>query len=454
MKKLVALLLAVLMLSMSVLALAEAPEGYPEVVEGIDFGGRTVSIYSWYDNIRSAEPTDEEQALYDYQDWIETTYNVNVEWVVPYDWAGSIQYLTDFVTNKNSDLVIFTMPMDFIGPALKNNLLTPWNDLVDTTNPKWNQGTVEFMTMNGNVLGLWNGASEPRECVFFNKQLLRDANIDPETIYDMQADGTWTFDALLDLCAKVQQDKDNDGVVDVWATTGSGDDLILGAIYGNGGTVYQMDENGKMTLGLTSENTIEALTFVQTIRNTYFRKAMTDADGNTENWDYYKTAFAQGEAVFRFGQTWEGYNGNEAMNAAGFEWGCVAFPTGPKSEPGAYISVVNDNITCIPNVYSAEDAKLLGFLWDVWTNPTPGYEDDDEAWIGNKYNYTDDRAVDETYALMREPEHTARDPYILLGDKNTVLGPDLFWQIDNMDAAALVESVKDVFQSRADDFNK
>ena len=45
MKKLVALLMAVLMLLASVAALAEAPEGYPEVVPGIDFGGQTIYIY-------------------------------------------------------------------------------------------------------------------------------------------------------------------------------------------------------------------------------------------------------------------------------------------------------------------------------------------------------------------------------------------------------------------------
>ncbi len=46
MKKLVALILAAMMLCAS-LALAESPEGYPEVVEGIDFGGATVTIYDY-----------------------------------------------------------------------------------------------------------------------------------------------------------------------------------------------------------------------------------------------------------------------------------------------------------------------------------------------------------------------------------------------------------------------
>lgn len=456
MKKLVALLLAVLMLATSAMALAEAPEGYPAVVEGIDFGGRTVKMYSWYTQDRKDNPSTEEQDLYDYQDWIQSTYNVKVEWVASeYDWAASINYLTDFVTNAvEPELAIFMMPMDFIGPALKNNLLAPLQDVVDLEKEQWNDGTTEFMTSNGNTLGLWAGASEPRECVFFNVQMLKDAGIEPDEIYDAQANGTWTWDYFLELCAKIQKDVDGDGVVDTWATVGSGDDLLLASIINNGGCIYNLVD-GKLTCQLGSENVLEALQFTRTIRDNYFRKAQTDAEGNTESWDYYKQAFVQGQGAFRFGQTWEGFNGNEAMNVDGFEWGCVMFPTGPKAEKGAYKSAVNDNIICIPNVYkNAEDVKLLGFLLDLWYAPTPGYEDDTESWIGNKYDYTDDRAVEETYAMMREAEHTVRDCYCFLGDKNTVLGPDLFWAIDSQDPAALVESVLPVFESRADDFNK
>ena len=62
MKKLVALLMAVLMLLASVAALAEAPEGYPEVVPGIDFGGQTIYIYDYWSasSERAAEPTEEQ----------------------------------------------------------------------------------------------------------------------------------------------------------------------------------------------------------------------------------------------------------------------------------------------------------------------------------------------------------------------------------------------------------
>ena len=48
MKKLFTLLLAALMLITSVAALAEAPEGYPEVKEGIDFGGAEIFVYDYW----------------------------------------------------------------------------------------------------------------------------------------------------------------------------------------------------------------------------------------------------------------------------------------------------------------------------------------------------------------------------------------------------------------------
>ena len=75
MKKIIALLLAVLML-VSCIAMAEMPEKkYPD----LDFGGETVYIYDWWSNgERDPEPDEETALLYAYRDWINETYNVNV----------------------------------------------------------------------------------------------------------------------------------------------------------------------------------------------------------------------------------------------------------------------------------------------------------------------------------------------------------------------------------------
>ena len=84
MKKIIALVMAAIMLLVcySFAAAEETPEGYPEVIEGLDFGGQTVYIYDWWtqDDVdhstRVADPDEDTQKLYDYRDWLEATYNV------------------------------------------------------------------------------------------------------------------------------------------------------------------------------------------------------------------------------------------------------------------------------------------------------------------------------------------------------------------------------------------
>ena len=118
MKKLVALLMAVLMLLASVAALAEAPEGYPEVVPGIDFGGQTIYIYDYWSasSERAAEPTEEQQAQYDYRDWIEATYNCHVVQIAKGDWGSNATELVNFVAAGDaSTLCFFILPPAFVG---------------------------------------------------------------------------------------------------------------------------------------------------------------------------------------------------------------------------------------------------------------------------------------------------------------------------------------------------
>ena len=68
MKKILSLVLAALMLlGCCSFAAAEVPEGYPAIIEGLDFGGATVYIYDWWSNddenhsARTAEPDEETQ---------------------------------------------------------------------------------------------------------------------------------------------------------------------------------------------------------------------------------------------------------------------------------------------------------------------------------------------------------------------------------------------------------
>ena len=449
MKKLFALLLAAMMLCVSVAALAEAPEGYPEVVEGIDFGGAKIYIYDYWtaSSARKEEPTEEEQAQYDYRDWIMATYNCEIEQIAKGDWGSNSTELVNFVGAPDGTLCLFILPPDFVGGPMGNNALAAWNDndLIDFEDDLWNDATVSFMTKGGKVYGVSTGNSEPRGCLYFNKRVLEEAGIDWNTIYDMQADGTWTWDAFETMLKQIQKDTDNDGIIDIWGMTGSNVDMYRLAVFGNGGSFFDYNEAGDLVITAGSDAALEGLAWSKDIWNTYGYQQ--PADGS---WDYYKDAWKQGFCGFYMYQTYGGFNDNSEMADMADEWGCVAFPIGPKGT--TYTNVVSDNVTVIPNVYDAQTTANLAYIYSLWSATTPGYDDED-AWIGNKYNYTDERAVDETYAMLRQPEHCSSDKVLYLGSVNDVEGQDFLWSLGSSTPAELLEAKTPVWQGLLDTFN-
>ena len=319
------------------------------------------------------------------------------------DWGSNVTELTNFCTAPDDTLCLYILPPDFVGGPMANGALAAWNrsDLIDLSDEQWNAGDIEFMTKGGNVYGVATGNSEPRQCLYFNKRVLEEAGIDWNTIYDMQADGTWTWEAFEGMLKQIQKDTDNDGVIDIYGMTGSNVDMYRVAVFANGGSFFDFDDKGNLVITAGSDNTLEALAWAKDIWNTYGYQQ--PADGS---WDYYKDAWKQGFCGFYMYQTYGGFNDNSEMADMADEWGCVAFPKGPKGD--TYVHIISDNITVIPNVYDADTVNKLAYIYKLWSAATPGYDDED-AWIGNKYNYTDERAVDETYAMLREPEHCVSD---------------------------------------------
>ena len=449
MKKLFALLLAAMMLLTSVAALAEAPEGYPEVVEGIDFGGAQIYVYDYWTASadRKAEPNEEEQAQYDYRDWIEATYNCKITQIAKGDWASNVEELINFCTAPDGTLCLYILPPDFVGTPMANNLFADWakSSYIDLTAEKWNSSTINFMTKGAGVYGVATGNSEPRQCLYFNKRVLEEAGIDWNTIYDMQAEGTWTWAAFEDMLKQINKDTDNDGILDIYGMTGNNSDLYMMGVFSNGGSFFAFNEAGELAITANSDAALEGLAWTKDIWANYGYQQ--PADGS---WDYFKDAWKQGFCGFYMYQTYGGFNDNSEMADMADEWGCVAFPIGPKGT--TYTNITSDNITVIPNVYDDETVAKLAYIYDLWSNATPGY-DDEYAWIGNKYNYTDDRAVDETYAMLREGEHCSANACLYLGSVNDILGSPLLWQLGGAAPQELVEAATPAWQALCDTFN-
>ena len=154
MKKLLAWLLCAALLLASTAALAETPEGYPEVVEGIDFGGAEVMILDYWsgDGARAENPTEEQAAQYAYRDWINATYNVNVHQLQGGDWGTCAEEMINFTGTPDGSLRMYIIEPGKVGSLVANGIAAPVSDkYVDLNAEKWNAAEKDFMTVGGKL---------------------------------------------------------------------------------------------------------------------------------------------------------------------------------------------------------------------------------------------------------------------------------------------------------------
>ena len=329
MKKLISLVLAAIMLMACcsfASAEAEVPEGYPAIIEGLDFGGQTIWIYDWWSNgdekhsDRTKDPDEDTQKLYEYRDWLEKTYNCKI---VEYNLTGNYLTITteglvNMVQSKdNSKLCIFTTDPNAVAGPLKNGMFMPWK--IDLSADYWNKACIEFGTYQGEVYGVNTGDSQPRECVFFNKKLLEDAGIDYNEIYDAEKDGTWTWKKMEEYMDKVQKDTDNDGVIDIWGVTGNGGRLTRGLVYGNDARFFGYNEEGKLAPMMTSDACMAGLNKRYEWAQKYFpQKNDIAPDGE---WNWFEGLWKEVKCLFFAGQAYEGFTEGILMTQCDFDWG-------------------------------------------------------------------------------------------------------------------------------------
>ncbi len=426
-------------------ALAETPAGYPAVRidpatgRPYDLGGETVYIYDYWSggvgsDAHADNPTEEELALYAYRDWLDQTYNCHIVQVQKGDWGTQEQELENFVENSDGTLCVYILSADSVGQAVRNDAIDTWDSgAIDLTDSKWNQASTSLTERDGQTSTLTPGASEPRQVIFFNKTLLAQAGVNPQTIYDMQRNNTWTWSAFENILSQVRSGN-------VAAITGSSDDFYRIAVFANGGSFFDYNEDGDMAITADSANTVEALNWAKRVWNTY---AYQQQEG--DSWDYYKQAFSEGKAVFYM------YQAFGSMEITDIDWGCVAFPIGPSSATQTYVTTAMDNVTVLPMGYNDSIRAKLSVIYDLWTNPTPGYEQ--ESTVSSSFAAHEDEAANETYTMLQE--NAVADKTTLLGSLNEIVGSGLLWSMNDPDTdpETLIENNRTRWQALCDRAN-
>lgn len=398
----------------------------------IDLGGMEIIIRDWWSPEEQPEPKNAyEEARAEYLDWVQETYNFTIRQQgmssydsTPEDFAN---YATTGDDGKN---YIFTVWQgSALVSAMQSGLLKDLSkiDCLDFTEEKWAKANIHkfLIGKEGQIYGMNAGTPEARTAVFFNKRILTEAGIDPNSLYDMQEDGTWTWDKFYDICEKVQRDIDNDGIVDVYGETSQRFSIYTAAVYSNGGEFVGRDENGMFHNKLETQETLDALNWAMD----FIIKYEYPIEGGAA-WDYYVSVFKSGDAAFCVD---EGYRFNDFANMED-DWGFVCFPKGPNMDD--YTNVYTDNVFCIPACYDDEKAWKLAFAYNLWTEPTPGYEDY-EGWKPGFMNTArDTESVDLTMArLVKNGKVTY---HTLVQSIN--LGDDILWHLGWANEAGQVET--------------
>ena len=414
----------------------------------IDLGGMEIIIRNWWSG-DPAEPTnDYEEARDEWREWFQETYNFTIKEQAISDWGSTPQDFVDYATTGGEENYIFVLRDDpAVTSAMANGLMYDLAtlDCLDFSAQKFQNNLLHTQYAKGDsIYCMYAGLSEPRTGVYFNKRLLTDAGIDPESIYDMQADGTWTWDKFDELMGQVHRDTDNDGVIDVFGLTVNEGNMTTVAIFSNGGSYIGKDANGYF-YNLESAETTEALEWTVDMFTKYDQH---DPEG--AEWDYYKEEFLSGQAAFMVEDEYAGMPGNFLIDMED-EVGFVMFPKGPQKD--SYINVWSNNPAAIPACYDADKAWKLAFAYNLWTEDPVGYEGYNAGLATARSGIFDQRAVDETIVMMSEPEHGTVAFHGLI--PNLDLGPDFVWGIGpNSVVSEAQEAIRDTWKAYVDEANK
>jgi len=456
MKKTLAMLLVLAMALGLLAAAAETYEfSYGETIEilkdkdgnTVDLGGMEVIVGDWWSGEPAEPQTAAEEAMAEYREWIQETYNFTIKQVAVSGWEDNPDFLANFVTTGGPENYVLIMRADVLAAPMANGFFYDLAtlDALDFSEEKWNKTTLEVMTKGDAIYGMRPIPSEPRAGLWFNKRLLEEAGIDPESLYDMQRDGTWTWDAYVDICKKITRDTNNDGVIDVYATASQQGDALNMAIASNGAAFVKVDENGNYYNATGEDAFLEAANWMVDLSKTY---EMPQPEG--ANWDWTFAAFINGDVAMTIHQDYFKSTLRDNMKD---EYGFVMFPVGPRGT--TYKTVFSDNTYVIPANYDAERANKIAFAFDLFSDPTPGYNDPDD-WKSSYYNFfSDARAVDETIEMMRMSEHGT----FFLSDlvPGYSLGEQFYWNTYNRGGwrtvAEQLEESKNVWQAALDAVN-
>lgn len=366
----------------------------PKTGKKMDLGGMKIIVADWWSPTTPEEPKNaQEEATQAFRNWLQKEYNFTIQQVGIDGWGKHPQTFVNFSTNGGDENYVFVLYQSSISAPIKSGLCYDLSTLknINLKDKKWVNTITDLTTIGKHVYGMRAEHPEPAAGLYFNKRLFKEAGIDPDSLYDMQAKGTWTWKAFENICKKLTCDTNNDGVIDKYAMTNFSVNFFDAVLASNNACFIGRDKNNKYYNATVSNEFLEAANWGFEMVQKYEMPTPNDA-----KWDYSFAAFRNGEAAMQVSGTYEAGNMKEMKDDFGF----ICFPKGPKAKD--YTNIWTDNVYVIPGCYDEERAEKIAFAFNLFTEPTPGYEGDDNWKMTYYSNFRDTRSVDETISRLRE----------------------------------------------------
>ena len=228
-----------------------------------DFGGRSFTIVYSEDQLGTFWPYDAEEqngdivndAVYERNTSVGEKYNAEIVYESTggtWDEVGKA-LLTSVMSGDNAYDLAITHMFGGINPLVSAKALYNFNDLpvVNYDKPWWAQHLRDTLEVDGILLlNVSDLVYKFNDCIFFNKQILEDYQIDAD-IYQLVREGKWTWDKLIGMAKTVSNDLNGDSKFDEndmygYAMTPN-EAVDSNWVYANGMTIATI-ENGAISL--------------------------------------------------------------------------------------------------------------------------------------------------------------------------------------------------------------
>ncbi len=376
--------------------------------DGLDFGGKTVNIYTHGANIVSEFDTEEtgdivDDAIYHRNRAIEERLNVKLNYLnnTSDDFWGDREIYKNTVresvmANDGSMDIVAGVSSTHMAPLANEGMFLDLlgTKYLDLDKPWWPAKLRDELTIGDKMYLVSGDASlgviKGMMCFFFNKKLIDDLHL--ESPYELVRNGKWTIDKMNEMAKKGVSDLDGDskyGVNDQYGLIIQNINHVSNFITGVGLT-FSTVQNGVRELQLGTEavvNVIDKVGGIMAQDGFYYKD-----DGNND----YANTFLEGRAMFGTGE----FSYTEQYRDVKFDFGIIPFPMMEESGEPSYYSIPRATYTMFGVTPSADtdlcSAVLEALASENYRSVTPVYYEK-----ALKVKYSRDDVSSQMFDLIR-----------------------------------------------------